>query len=396
MDREALIHRNRSMAEAFHATPLRQHIRRVMLSLTSRMPIRPQKPRPAERILLIRPDHLGDTLLTIPAINALRAAQPNAEIHVLVGPWSAGALANLPQVDAVLTLPFPRFDPDEADSYASGVQLIRRARQLRLIGYSSAVILRPDHWWGAVLAFLAGIPQRIGYDTPESRPFLTHVIQHERAHAVRQNLRLVEHWTGPVDPERVPYAFPCDDTDHAYVDAYLKEWDIEPQQPIFCIHPGSKYWVRQWPVENWATVADTLTDQLGATAVFTGSDSELSMVQAITAAMQRPACVIAGDTQVNQLAALFERARVVLGPENGPLHLAAAVDTPTVALFGPSDPDEFHPWGPRDRHLVLTSDIGCRPCRVLDWSGDTPDNHPCLREISIGRVLDAARRVTSH
>ncbi len=383
------------MSEAFHAAPVRQRLWRALLALTARLPIRAQKTRHTERILLIRPDYLGDTLLTLPAIDALRAARPNAEIHALVGPWSAAALASLPQLDAVLTLPFPRFDPDEPDSYTGGMQLIRRARQLRLVGYSSAVILRSDHWWGALLAFLAGIPQRIGYDTTDSRPFLTHVIACERTHAVQQNLRLVEHWTGPVPVQSIRYDFPFEDADRAYIDAYLQEWDIEPGRAVFCVHPGSHYWVREWPVERWAAVADTLTDQLDATAVFTGSDSELARVQAITAAMQRPACVIAGDTQISQLAALYARALVVLGPENGPLHLAAAVHTPTVALFGPSDPDEFRPWGPPDRHRVLTSDIGCRPCRVLDWTGDTPDNHPCLREISVGRVLEAARRVTS-
>lgn len=99
-----------------------------------------------------------------------------------------------------------------------------------------------------------------------------------------------------------------------------------------------------------------------------------------------------GDTRVGQLAALFSRARVVLGPDSGPLHLAAAVGAPTVALFGPADPVEFRPWGQSDKHYVLTSDIGCRPCRVLDWGDDDPANHPCVQDITLARVLDAARR----
>jgi heptosyltransferase-2/heptosyltransferase-3 len=98
---------------------------------------------------------------------------------------------------------------------------------------------------------------------------------------------------------------------------------------------------------------------------------------------------------VNQLAALFKRARVVMGPDSGPLHLAAAVGTPTVALFGPADPVEFAQWGAPAKHIILTSDIGCRPCRVLDWNGDDPINHPCIRDITLARVLESARRVTS-
>ena len=82
----------------------------------------------------------------------------------------------------------------------------------------------------------------------------------------------------------------------------------------------------------------------------------------------------------------------MLGPDSGPLHLAAAVGTPTVALFGPADPVEFGTWGSPEKHIMLWSSIGCRPCRVLDWGGDAPENHPCVREIPVGTVLDAARR----
>jgi ADP-heptose:LPS heptosyltransferase len=111
--------------------------------------------------------------------------------------------------------------------------------------------------------------------------------------------------------------------------------------------------------------------------------------------MKQPACVIAGETHIGQLAALYARARVVLGPDSGPLHLAAAVSTPTVTLYGPADPLEFGPWGPREKHIILASDIGCRPCRILDWADDNPDYHPCMRDITIGQVLDAARRVAN-
>ena len=88
-----------------------------------------------------------------------------------------------------------------------------------------------------------------------------------------------------------------------------------------------------------------------------------------------------------------ERAKVVLGPDSGPMHLAAAVGTPTVALFGPADPLEFAPWGSKDKHIVLTSPIGCRPCRVLDWGDDMAKYHPCVNDITIGQVLEAARTV---
>jgi ADP-heptose:LPS heptosyltransferase len=150
--------------------------------------------------------------------------------------------------------------------------------------------------------------------------------------------------------------------------------------------------VKQWGEENWAFVADTLSDQLDATVVFTGGDHELSLVRHILSHMKRQACVMVGETGVGSLAALYERARLVLGSDSGPLHLAVAVGTPTITLFGPADPVEFGSWGPVEKHRMLWSSIGCRPCRVLDWGNDAPENHPCVREISVASVLEAARK----
>lgn len=379
------------MAEAFHRPALKHLVRRAMLRTLAAIPVTNRKAR-GERILLIRPDHLGDVLLTIPAVNALRTARPHAEIHMLVGPWSADVMANQDAVDMVLTLPFPGFNRGGKPGIAVPYRLaLRAANQLRHIGYSSAVILRPDHWWGAMVASFAGIPQRIGYELPDVAPFLTHKIPWEHQHAVHQNARLMEQWTGQLNPERLRYEFPLHDDDRGYIDGYLSEWGIAPDQRIFCIHPGSGTWAKRWEPQYWADVADTLADQLDAQVVFTGGDHELSLVQTITGHMRHTACLMVGDTEIGQLAALYARARVVLGPDSGPMHLAAAVHTPTVTLFGPADPVEFAPWGERSRHLVLTSEIGCRPCRVLDWGSDNPEFHPCVREITIGRVLEAAR-----
>ena len=93
------------------------------------------------------------------------------------------------------------------------------------------------------------------------------------------------------------------------------------------------------------------------------------------------------------LISVISRSLVVLGSDSGPMHLAAAVGTPTVTLFGPADPIEFAPWGHRRNHAILTSPIGCQPCRILDWHDDNLEYHPCVRDITIGQVLDESRRV---
>jgi heptosyltransferase-2/heptosyltransferase-3 len=381
------------MAQAFHRRSFKEKVRRAALYDLARVPMPMQKPPAQERILLIRPDHLGDMLLTTPAIHALRRARPDAELHVLAGPWSAAVLADNDDIDVVLTIPFPGFSRSpKANLRSPYEQLYRSARQLRRIGYSSAVIFRPDHWWGAMLARFAGIPSRIGYDLPEVGPFLTEKTPYTGGHAVEQSLRLVQSFTGALDTSSVPLTFPVQETDRLYMRGYLEEWRLRPTDRVIVIHPGAGTAVKRWENERWAAVGDALARELDATVVLTGGDHELALAREIAAHMRTPACFVIGDTRVGQLAALYERAALVLGPDSGPLHLAVATGTPTVALFGPADPTEFGPWGPAAKHRVLTSSIACRPCRVLDWSGDDPALHPCIRDISVGQVLQAARR----
>ncbi|MCB9451981.1 MAG: glycosyltransferase family 9 protein [Anaerolineaceae bacterium] len=385
------------MASAFHALPVKHQVRRLLLGMAAYAPV--SLPHPSyqpDRILLIRPDHLGDVLLTTPAIHALRNALPDTELHALVGPWSADAIAGYPEINQVLTLAFPGFSRNPKDSLHSPYALaLRSARHLRRIGYQAAFIFRPDHWWGAMLARLAGIPERIGYNLPDVAPFLTQTIPFKQQHAVTQNMQLVARRTGQHPEQPAHLYFPVGPVDEGYVSGYLQEWGIRGGQPVICIHPGSGTWVKRWQEERWARVADTLTEQLDAPVVFTGGDHEMPLVRQITGRMKHQACIMVGDTRVGQLAALFKRARVVLGPDSGPLHLAAAVGASTVTLFGPADPVEFKPWGSPEKHIVLTSDIGCRPCRVLDWGDDDPENHPCIHDITLASVLNAARQVAS-
>ncbi len=396
MDREALVRRNKQLAEAFHQPPVQHRLRRYIINAVSKFPFWALT-KGWNRVLFIKPDHLGDMLLAIPAMRALKEAQPYTEIHVLAGSWAAGVLANVPEVDLVLTIDFPGFvRGEEKKNYLTPyTQLMKTSRQLRQIGYGHAIVMRPDHWWGAMLAYVAGISERIGYDIENVSPFLTQALPYQYDHVIRQNLRLVEQWTGQISDADVPYYLEVFDDERQTIQNYLSEYGMSDNKPYFCIHAGSGTWVKRWKNDLWAKVADTLIDQLDANVIFTGGDGERAMVDDIQNRMEHKSFTTAGDLNIEQLAALYENALVVLGPDSGPLHLAAAVKTPTVALFGPADPLEFAPWGDKNQHLIVTSPIGCRPCRVLDWGEDDPENHPCVNDITIGQVLEAARTVVN-
>ncbi len=398
MDRDALVRRNRAMADAMHATPLRHQVRRWALQAVRDLPIETTAAPDRARILLIRPDHLGDVLLATPAMRALRAARPSAEIHALVGPWSADVLEPCDALDRVLTLPFPGFSRTPNANLRSPYQLAwATARQLRSLRYSAAVVLRPDHWWGALVTWLAGIPIRVGYALPDGEPFLTQALPWANEHAVLQNAHLVERLTnGPLEESALTLSYTVAGEDRAWAEGYLSDAGLREDERLIVLHAGAGALVKHWEPERWALVADRLARQADARIALTGGEAEMQLTHAIAQQMQEQPIMLAGETRIGTLAAVLERAALVLGPDSGPLHLAAAVNSPTVALFGPADPAEFRPWGPEQPHIVLTSDIGCRPCRILDWNGDSLDNHPCVRDISTERVVEAAHRALSH
>ncbi len=394
MDRETLVLRNQLMAKAFHQPGLKHRLRDLVLRAIAMIPILPQNTG-TERLLIIRPDHLGDVLLSTPAIQAIKQRQPNLSIHVLCSEWSAELLASYKDIDLVLTLPFPGFDRGVSSRVNPYWLALKSARMLRQIGYSSAIIMRPDHWWGAMLAHLAGINERIGYDLDNVAPFLTKAYRYQHQHVVKQNFRLAQSFCGGIQPENIRLDYPVNASDRDYIDKYLADWDIPRDRGIICIHPGSGAPSKIWQVEKWASVADTVASEFDAAIVFSGSSSETALIGEVAAKMKADAYIIAGATTVGQLAALYQRSLAVLGSDSGAMHVAAAVDSPTVTLFGPADPVEFAPWGDPLRHKIVTSNIACQPCRILDWRDDDPAYHPCVDDISISQILEGTRQVLS-
>jgi lipopolysaccharide heptosyltransferase II len=352
------------------------------------------------RILVIRPDHLGDLLLTTPVLRLLRQRYPQAHITALLGPWGAPVLAHNPHVDEIITLPFPGFARGPKPSPWQPYGLLRHwARRLRG-QYDLALILRFDHWWGAWLAHLAGVPWRVGYAVPEVAPFVSHAVPYRVGrHEVEQNLVLgIRDWvlgTGEsLDESYSPVDFPLE----FYVSRQAEKWanaflhSGEGVSPI-AVHPGAGAAVKLWRVEGWAAVADALAQETGAPVLLTGSQAEQTLCGEIARRMKTSAQVMAGQTTLDQLAALFARCQLVLGPDSGPLHLAVAVGAPTVHLYGPVDKATFGPWGAPERHRVSTSAWPCVPCNRLDYGPDELAHHPCVREIRVEQVLDAARQV---
>ncbi|HLG71625.1 MAG TPA: glycosyltransferase family 9 protein [Chloroflexota bacterium] len=339
----------------------------------------PPLPDAPSRILIIRPDHLGDLILAAGSVAALRQAFPEARLTAWLGPWGEPVWRHHSALDGIEVCAFPGFTrAPKPNPLAPYIQAVRAAGCLRG-GFDVALNLRPDFWWGAMAACWAGIPV-VGYAVAECRPFLARAVAYTPGgHAVDESLGLVRELAGrPIHP-----GAPCE----LFAPASLPEG--LPRGAI-AIHPGAGAEVKLWDAGKWAAVARELVND-APVAITAGNEGEQRMAEFIREQAGGRVQVVAG-LELNELAAFYKSCRLVLGPDNGPLHVARFVGTPTVTLFGPTDPAIF---GPRSdgSDEVLRLPWRCIPCGRLDYNPAELSYHLCVKLIEPEEVLASARRV---
>jgi lipopolysaccharide heptosyltransferase II len=356
----------------------------------------------ARRILMIRPDHVGDMLLAAPSGRLLAEALPDAEIDWLVGPWAAEVARRSGNDGRVRTCEFPGFTRRPKRSLAEPYTvLLKEARRLRQNQYDAALISRPDHWWGALLAASAGIPRRFGFAVDACRPFLTDTLPPPSGHVLlaSQNLaRLAADRLGGgagraarlFDPR-----FDVSDAERTHAQTLIDRFGGRAW-PLVAIHPGSGAPAKNWPAERWPEVVTSLQDRQQARVILTAGPDEQDLVRAIASGVTGRRPLLAGRTTLGGLAAIFAACDLVLGGDSGPLHIAAAVGTPTVRLYGPTSVGIFGPWGDPARHRVLQASLPCQPC---DNFADPPcraiESPSCLYAVTVDEVVAAATDLLS-
>jgi heptosyltransferase-2/heptosyltransferase-3 len=355
---------------------------------------------PVRTILYIKPDHLGDLLLATPVITQLRHSFLQARIVGLVGPWSRFILEQNPDLDTVLTCPFPGFErtPPPATGLIRWLRpyltLFQYAWLLRQMSIDLALIGRDDHWWGAALALLAGIPQRVGFAVPECRPFLSHALPWDAsAHVTHQGLALVAAVSTTRQATTLPPTrFTPSASDQQWASDWLHTNCGISRQRLVIIHPGTGGPTKLWLAARWAALADQLVAEDNCQIVLTGGPGEEALVAEVRQHMHQPALALAGTASIGQLAALLQRATLVIGVDSGPLHLAIAVGSATLHLFGPSDQRRFGPWGPPEQHIIIRSGVACSPCGVFAACPRGLAQPECMERIALGEVVAAVRQ----
>jgi ADP-heptose:LPS heptosyltransferase len=351
--------------------------------------------RAARRVLAVRLDNLGDVLVTTPAIRAIRESLPEAEITLLASPAGAQAGRLNPDVDDVIVYRAPWMDPWRELPHDSAREQ-RIIAQVRARRFDAAVIFasfRQSPLPAAYLCYLADIPLRLAasIDGPGSLLTTRHRHPERVMHEVARGLDLVGAVGLAVADDRLVLRVPEEArTNLAEKMERSDALHFEPQPPnlrtpLVVVHPGCTMPARTYPWEQFAAAADLVIERTGAAVALTGATHERELVARVSGRMRRPAAPLAGELSFPEFCALVERADLVITNNTGPMHMAAALGTPVVALFALTNPPEV--WGPwRVPHRLLYHDVPCRLC----YSRVCPVGHDCLRRVTPAMVAEAA------
>ena len=330
-------------------------------------------------ILIVKLSAIGDVIHTLPSLAALRELYPEAHITWVVEEAAAGLVNNHPLLNAVLI-----------SRRKSWIKYLRKGefsrplremraflRELRKRPYDLVIdfhgLLK-----SALIVLLSGGKRKLGYDSMQELSGLFYnekIPEDMNKHAVDRYLDFPRHLGAKI--AKAQFILPSDNAAQTRIQSLLEKYHLENKKFI-AVNPVAYWETKLWDDEKFARLADLIKAKLDIEVVFTGSEKE--SIEKITARMQDKAVNLAGETTLPQLAYLYQKALLLVTTDSGPMHLAAAVGTPVVALFGPTNPQRTGPYG--EGHTVIRADLPCSPCLRKECP-----NTKCMQDILPEHVM---------
>ncbi|MGE3153750.1 MAG: putative lipopolysaccharide heptosyltransferase III [Nitrospiraceae bacterium] len=340
-------------------------------------------PRPisVRNILLLKLRYIGDVLLATPIVRALRQAFPDSQLTVAVYPGTEDVLRHNPDVAEVLLVDRSRFG-SQAYFY----------HEVRKRGFDCVIDLTGNDR-AEFTCLLSRIPIRIGFREPRRwRGWLayTHEVASlpEGTHRISRDMALLAPLGITSKPEPPMVWLTAEEEEQGR--RTLQEFGIlRDGRPLIMFHPGARYWFKAWPAERFAQLADRLASEAGCRVLIGGGPSEKAAAAEIQDRSHRRPINLTGLVNLRQFAAIVKRCALYIGNDNGSMHLAAAVGTPVLGLFGPSSPAEWAPYGTAEV-ATLYKGLDCRLCYHPTC---TRGEQSCMRQITVDEVFEAARRL---
>ena len=329
-------------------------------------------------VLIIKLRYIGDVLLATPTLRAIKAARSEVRLTMMVNRGTEDVLSGNPDVDDIMIL--------DKGSLAAQWQLIVGLRRRRF----DTVIDLTDGDRSAFLSWVSAAPVRIGFNDEHrwrGRCY-TEVVEPVPGvrHRIDRDLEALKPVNIPAGSEDPRLWLTTEEKKSA--DQLLDQLGIQRSQSMVILQPGARYWFKAWPPERFAELADRLTTECHCQVLIGGSRQDMDLAQHIRQMAKSSPIIMAGRTTIKQFAAIAKQSALFVGSDSGAMHIATAVDTPVVALFGPSDPRE---WGPRGGPAeVIHKGLDCRACFHPTCQRGEQN---CMRLITTDEVMMAAARL---
>lgn len=350
--------------------------------LCIRLLIRSRKPAMADldsvrSILAIRIDRIGDVVVSLPAIKALHAIFPNAKISTLVRRSNAALLADVPYIAEVIP-------------YAGFRCSVARIRRMK---FDIAVDMLMDYSIKtAVISFLSGAPVRAGFDIASRGRFFNIAVTHDakEKHMSEHILDMVRSVglffkaEGRADWDPRPRLTVSKDA-IVRMEDMLRAGGISKEESIVSIHPGGHFSSQRWMPESFAKIADMIAERYDTRVVIIGGSTERKLAESITSLAKTKPVLMVGRP-LDEVAAIISVSKLLICNNSGPLHMAAALGTPTVSIMGPTDPALWRPQG--DDQIVIRKRLPCSPCPA-----GRCDAHVCMSSITVDEVFEKAKGI---
>ncbi len=345
-----------------------------------------------QKILIRGVNWIGDAVLTIPAIKAVRKAFPDAHICLLAKPWVAEIFSESPDIDEIIL-----YD----NKFKGIIGRFRLGNLLKRQCFDTAILLQ-NAFDAALVTWLAKIPERIGYKR-DCRGFLLTKdipVPEEIAgkHQINYYLNIVRSITDKIE-ETAPY-INLTDKEKQKAKITISSGLQDPHLPLIGINPGAAYGsAKRWPHENFAELIMKIINDLNGRVIIFGSQSEVEIANEIISEINTlkikfkmeynsRVMVMSGKTSLRELAALISECDALITNDSGPMHMASALLVPTAAIFGSTDPEATGPFG--NGHKVVTTGLPCSPC----LKRECPEKDlKCMTEITPEMVFSALNEI---
>ncbi len=335
-----------------------------------------------ERLLIRGTNWIGDAVMTLPAISAIRETWPRAQISVLAKPWVAEVYRLSKDIDRIIIF-------EQPGRHAGAIGKMHLSKELREASFNCAILLQ-NAIEAAIIAKLAGIPLRAGYNSDGRGWLLTHSVrrtaQIRRVHQIFYYLEMVQA-LGCRPVKRDVYLYKGDDYDDL-AEKLFSRFGIAKNKPLIGVAPGAAYGpAKRWFPDRFAAVADWAISRYNAQVLIFGSAGDAPSAAEVKKNSRYSLLAISGKTSLKEAIALIAGCDLFISNDSGLMHVAGALGVPTVAVFGSTNPAATSPVGKNS--VVVHHDVPCGPC----LKPVCPTDFRCMKLITVDEVCEAARKL---